>query len=81
MDVEAATGITLTENLAMHPASSVCGIYLAHPKASYFDVGKLGKDQIEDYAARKNISIEDAERWLGPRLNYEPEATEAATMG
>ncbi len=81
MDVEAATGIALTENLAMHPAAAVCGIYLAHPKASYFDVGKFGKDQIEDYAARKNISVEEAERWLGPRLNYEPEKAEAATVG
>jgi len=78
MDVEQATGIALTENLAMHPAASVCGIYIAHPEAAYFDAGHFAKDQIDDYAARKGMPIEEVERWLGPRLNYEPEKTAAA---
>ncbi len=78
MNVEQATGIALTENLAMHPAASVCGIYIAHPEAAYFDAGHFGKDQIDDYAARKGMPVEEVERWLGPRLNYEPEKAAAA---
>ncbi len=77
MDAEAATGIALTENLAMHPAASVCGLYLAHPEAAYFDVGRLGRDQVKDYARRKGMAVEAVERWLGPRLNYEPAAATA----
>jgi 5-methyltetrahydrofolate--homocysteine methyltransferase len=65
-----AVGITLTENFAMWPAASVSGIYLAHPQSRYFDVGRLARDQVESYAARKGISIEDAERLLSPRLGY-----------
>ena len=65
---EAATGITLTESLAMYPASSVCGWYFAHPESKYFGVGKIEKDQLEDYAKRKSMSIDDATRWLRPIL-------------
>jgi 5-methyltetrahydrofolate--homocysteine methyltransferase len=64
------TGITLTESCAMHPPSSVSGLYFNHPDSKYFAVGKLGKDQIEDYAARKGISVNEAERWLAPYLDY-----------
>jgi 5-methyltetrahydrofolate--homocysteine methyltransferase len=56
----------------MIPAAAVSGIYLAHPLARYFSVGRLGLDQVEDYAARKGISVEEAERWLGPNLGYVP---------
>ncbi len=65
---EEASGITLTESLAMYPASSVCGWYFAHPESKYFGVGKIEKDQLEDYAKRKGISIDDATRWLRPIL-------------
>ena len=70
-------GVELTENCAMLPASAVSGIYLAHPKARYFSVGRLGRDQVEDYAARKGMSVTEAERWLRPNLSYDPEATTA----
>ena len=73
MDVEARTGITLTESLAMAPASSVCGLYFAHPEAAYFNVGQIGRDQVEAYAARKGMDVREVERWLGSRLSYEPE--------
>jgi 5-methyltetrahydrofolate--homocysteine methyltransferase len=63
-------GITLTESYAMWPAASVSGIYLAHPQARYFDVGRLGRDQVEDYARRKGIAVGEAERLLAPRLGY-----------
>ncbi|HLF52806.1 vitamin B12 dependent-methionine synthase activation domain-containing protein, partial [Flavobacterium sp.] len=71
LDVEKNTGITLTESLAMHPAASVCGLYFAHPNAKYFNVGKIGKDQVLDYHKRKGMSIEETERWLRPILNYD----------
>ena len=70
LDAEKNTGIKLTESLAMYPASSVSGLYFAHPKSKYFGVGKIGKDQVEDYAKRKGMSLKDAERWLSPALNY-----------
>ncbi|MBA2361719.1 MAG: methionine synthase [Actinobacteria bacterium] len=70
-------GVELTENYAMVPGSSVSGIYLAHPQARYFAVGRLGRDQVEDYAARKGISVAEAERWLRPNLAYEPETAPA----
>ncbi len=63
-------GITLTESYAMYPASSVSGWYFAHPDSRYFPVGKIHKDQVEDYARRKNMSVEDVERWLSPVLAY-----------
>jgi len=62
------TGIQLTESLAMYPAASVCGWYFSNPKSQYFGVGKISKDQLEDYAKRKGWSIEEAERWLRPNL-------------
>ncbi len=65
---EDATGIQLTESLAMYPASSVCGWYFAHPDSKYFGVGKINDDQLKDYAARKGMSIEEATRWLRPVL-------------
>ncbi len=71
LDVEKRTGISLTDSMAMYPASSVSGFYLAHPEAGYFGLGKIGKDQAEDYAKRKNMTIEQAEKWLAPTLNYD----------
>jgi 5-methyltetrahydrofolate--homocysteine methyltransferase len=71
----AATGITLTESCAMYPASSVSGFYFNHPDSKYFAVGKIGRDQIEDYAKRKGMPIAEAERWLGPYLDYTPKAS------
>jgi len=65
-------GITLTENFAMLPAASVSGLYLAHPEARYFDLGRIGRDQVESYAARKGIAVAETERLLSPRLGYEP---------
>lgn len=65
---ETATGIHLTESLAMYPASSVCGWYFAHPQSQYFGVGKIQKDQLDDYAHRKGMSLEEATRWLRPIL-------------
>jgi 5-methyltetrahydrofolate--homocysteine methyltransferase len=70
-------GLALTETFAMTPAASVSGIYLAHPEARYFSVGRLGRDQVEDYAARRGVSTEQAERWLRPNLGYEPTEDEA----
>jgi 5-methyltetrahydrofolate--homocysteine methyltransferase len=72
LQVEQNTGITLTESFAMLPAAAVSGFYFAHPEARYFAVGKIGKDQIEDYASRKGMPLSELERWLGPNLNYEP---------
>jgi 5-methyltetrahydrofolate--homocysteine methyltransferase len=70
LDVPAHTGITLTESCAMLPASSVAGWYLGHPEAFYFGVGKIGRDQVEDYARRKGMTVAEAERWLAPNLGY-----------
>lgn len=64
-------GIILTESLAMYPASSVCGWYFAHPESKYFGIGKIAKDQVEDYAKRKNMSIDEIEKWLRPQLDYD----------
>jgi 5-methyltetrahydrofolate--homocysteine methyltransferase len=65
-------GITLTESCAMLPASSVSGFYFSHPEAKYFAVGRLGRDQVEEYARRKGMPLAEAERWLSPNLGYEP---------
>ena len=73
LSVEKNAGITLTESFAMLPAASVSGLYFAHPEARYFAVGKIGKDQVEDYARRKGMDLRSVERWLSPNLNYEPE--------
>ncbi|MSU33165.1 MAG: methionine synthase [Pedosphaera sp.] len=72
LDVEAKTGIRLTESCAMWPGSSVSGLYFAHPDCRYFAVGKLGLDQVADLAIRKARPLAEMERWLGPWLNYEP---------
>jgi 5-methyltetrahydrofolate--homocysteine methyltransferase len=72
LDVEKNTGIRLTESCAMWPASSVSGLYFSHPQSKYFAVGKLNRDQIVDYAARKGMELPAVEKWLGPYLNYNP---------
>ncbi len=72
LDVERGVGIRLTESFAMYPTAAVSGWYLSHPEARYFAVGPVGEDQVRDYAARKGIGIEEAERWLAPNLGYEP---------
>ena len=72
LDVEANTGMLITESFAMWPGSSVSGIYFAHPESRYFSLGKIGRDQAEDYARRKEMTVSEVERWLGPYLNYEP---------
>jgi 5-methyltetrahydrofolate--homocysteine methyltransferase len=74
LDVEANTGMKITESFAMWPGSSVSGLYFAHPASKYFSLGKIDRDQIEDYRQRKGMSLEEAERWLSPALNYEPES-------
>jgi len=71
LDVEKNAGITLTETYAMTPPASVSGLYFAHPESKYFNVGKIGKDQVLDYHKRKGMSIEETERWLRPILNYD----------
>ena len=73
LDVEAATGMVLTESMAMWPGASVSGWYFAAPHAQYFVVGRLGRDQIAEYADRKGWTIAQAERWLSPNLGYDPE--------
>ena len=77
LDAPARAGITLTESLAMLPTASVSGLYLAHPEAHYFAVGRLGRDQVADYARRKGMPLAEAERWLAPNLGYEAEGTGA----
>ena len=70
LDAENKIGLKLTESFAMHPAAAVSGFYFAHPQSRYFGLGKITKDQVEDYATRKKISIEEAEKWLSPNLAY-----------
>jgi len=70
LDVEKNTGITLTEHLAMFPTAAVSGLYFAHPESHYFAVGKIQRDQVEDYAKRKSMTVEEAEQWLGSILGY-----------
>jgi 5-methyltetrahydrofolate--homocysteine methyltransferase len=69
-----SAGITLTDACAMWPAASVSGLYLAHPDARYFMVGRIGRDQVEDYARRKGLAVDEMERWLAPNLGYTPAA-------
>ncbi|EHR00628.1 methionine synthase [Bradyrhizobium sp. WSM471] len=78
LDAENTAGVKLTESFAMWPGSSVSGLYLANPESYYFGVGKIERDQVEDYAARKGMSLAEAERWLAPILNYIP-ARESAS--
>jgi 5-methyltetrahydrofolate--homocysteine methyltransferase len=70
LDVEKNTGMQLTESMAMIPTAAVSGLYFAHPQSHYFGLGKIKKDQVEDYAKRKGMSVEEAERWLGTNLGY-----------
>ncbi len=72
LDAEAATGVTLTESMAMWPGSSVSGLYIGHPEAYYFGVARVERDQVESYAARKGMDVAEVERWLAPVLNYTP---------
>ena len=72
LDAETTAGVTLTESFAMWPGSSVSGLYFSHPESFYFGVGKIERDQVEDYAARKGMSVAETERWLAPVLNYIP---------
>ncbi|GAA4716388.1 methionine synthase [Nocardioides conyzicola] len=73
LDVQASVGIELTESMAMWPGAAVSGWYFSHPDSQYFVVGRLGRDQIEDYAERKGWSVTEAERWLSPNLGYDPD--------
>jgi len=72
LDVQANTGMILTESFAMWPGSSISGLYFAHPESRYFSLGKIDRDQITDYSERKGLSVSEVERWLGPNLNYDP---------
>jgi 5-methyltetrahydrofolate--homocysteine methyltransferase len=72
LDAEQSSGIQLTESFAMHPAASVCGLYFAHPQSRYFAVDRITRDQVEDYAGRKGMSVGEVERWLAPNLGYAP---------
>jgi 5-methyltetrahydrofolate--homocysteine methyltransferase len=72
LDAEANTGVSLTESFAMWPASSVSGYYFSHPESSYFGLGRIGRDQVEDYARRKRMPVAEVERWLASNLGYDP---------
>ena len=72
LDAEKNTGVTLTDSFAMLPAAAVSGFYFAHPQAAYFGIGKIERDQVEDYALRKGMTVDEIERWLAPNLNYDP---------
>jgi 5-methyltetrahydrofolate--homocysteine methyltransferase len=78
LDAGKNAGVKLTESFAMWPGSSVSGLYFSHPNARYFGVGKIERDQVEDYARRKDWTVAEAERWLGPLLNYDPRKIQAA---
>jgi 5-methyltetrahydrofolate--homocysteine methyltransferase len=73
LDVQANTGMLITESYAMWPGSSVSGLYFAHPESRYFSLGKIDRDQVADYSERKDMCVAEVERWLGPNLNYDPE--------
>ena len=72
LNVQANTGMLITESFAMWPGSSVSGLYFAHPESRYFSLGKIAREQVADYAERKGMSVAEVERWLGPNLNYDP---------
>jgi 5-methyltetrahydrofolate--homocysteine methyltransferase len=78
LDVEKGIGLELTENYAMFPTAAVSGFYYSHPDSKYFSVGKIARDQIESFAERKGMTIEEAERWLAPNLGYDPAKADAA---
>lgn len=73
LQVEQNIGLQLTESYAMLPGAAVSGLYFSHPASKYFAVGQIGRDQVEDYAQRKQLSVQDAERWLAPNLGYDPD--------
>jgi len=77
LQAEKNAGISLTENFAMSPAASVCGFYFSHPEAKYFAVGKIDRDQVDDYHRRKGMDLRTVERWLRPSLNYDPDLQES----
>ena len=81
LEAEVRTSLHLTESCAMWPASSVCGLYFSHPESSYFGIGKLGRDQVEDYATRKGASVKETEAWLAPNLAYDPSASPQSGRG
>jgi 5-methyltetrahydrofolate--homocysteine methyltransferase len=80
LDVEARTGIFLTESCAMYPTAAVSGYYIAHKDAQYFTIGKIERDQVEDYARRKGTSVEEIEKWLSPVLNYDKDAIQKPVL-
>ena len=73
LQAEKNASIQLTESFAMYPAASVSGLYFSHPESRYFALGKIDRDQVEDYAVRKRMTVEAVERWLSPNLNYDPD--------
>ena len=82
LDAESATGIELTESFAMTPPASVSGLYFAHPDSHYFGVGRIERDQVEDYARAQGLGRwREAERWLAPILNYEPGEARGGGVG
>jgi 5-methyltetrahydrofolate--homocysteine methyltransferase len=80
LDAERNAAMRLTESFAMLPAASVAGFYLSHPESAYFAVGKIGRDQVGDYATRTGVGVAEAERWLAPNLAYEPAPMAAASL-
>jgi 5-methyltetrahydrofolate--homocysteine methyltransferase len=78
LDATAQTGIELTDSFAMWPGAAVSGLYFSHPESHYFGVGKVERDQVDDYARRKGWSVAEAERWVGPVLNYDPKLAQSA---
>src|SRR5690606_11313254 len=79
LDAERAAGVSLTEGLAMTPPSSVSGLYFSHPESRYFGLGRIGRDQVEDYARRKGMTVAEVERWLASNLDYDPDRLPAAS--
>jgi 5-methyltetrahydrofolate--homocysteine methyltransferase len=79
LDVEQRAGITLTESFAMFPTAAVSGWYFSHPQARYLSIGRIDRDQVQDYARRKGMEVAQVERWLAPNLGYEPEVAALQT--
>jgi 5-methyltetrahydrofolate--homocysteine methyltransferase len=78
LDADRTAGIHLTESYAMFPTAAVSGFYFSHPKAHYFGVGQIDRDQVASYAQRKGMTVNEAERWLAPLLGYDPDVRDAA---
>jgi 5-methyltetrahydrofolate--homocysteine methyltransferase len=78
LDVEATIDLKLTDSYAMFPTAAVSGFYFSHPESKYFSVGKIARDQVESFAKRKGMSLDEAEKWLSPNLGYEPAEADAA---